>query len=179
MFLFSKLSCTATYWVQPRSTYFPRPGLVDGHAVQFILQLRVRVCTLTSHTGLILITLMYFKCALCSYTVQKNRNIRSGLGIGRHSILNDSDQGQKNLILDKQKYWTTFLPDDGARWKVRWSTKLFEFILRGTWLCEPNFIAIHPIVVEIFKSGQKLVDWRTGWSSIALPQCVFPLTGLH
>lgn len=40
------------------------------------------------------------------------------------------------------------------RWKVRGSSKLLQFILRGTWTSEPHF---EPIVVERFQSGPK---WR-------------------
>lgn len=43
-------------------------------------------------------------------------------------------------------------PDDGARWKVRGSLKLFQFILRVTWLCVPKFMPIHLTVVKIVHS---------------------------
>ncbi len=44
----------------------------------------------------------------------------------------------------------TFLPNDGARWKIRESTKLWQFILRQIWMSEPNSVVIHAIVVETF-----------------------------
>ncbi len=42
----------------------------------------------------------------------------------------------------------------------RWLLKSLQFILRGTWMSEPNFRKIHPIVAEIFQSGPK---WLTNW----------------
>lgn len=42
--------------------------------------------------------------------------------------------------------------------------RLLQFLLRGTWMSKPNFIAIHPIVVKIFQSGLK---WRTDQHCLA------------
>ena len=46
---------------------------------------------------------------------------------------------------------------DGARRKVKRSPKSLQFILRETWMCAPNFIAIYPIVVEPFYSKPQMV----------------------
>ncbi len=46
-------------------------------------------------------------------------------------------------------------PHGGARGNIRGSPKSVEFILWGTWTSVQNFMAIHPIVVEIFHSGPK------------------------
>lgn len=43
-------------------------------------------------------------------------------------------------VLDEFKLW----PDDGARWKVKGSPKLLQFILKGRWTRVPNFMATHP-----------------------------------
>ncbi len=60
---------------------------------------------------------MYLKCALCSYVIWENRSIRSGLGIGRYSMLMDQDRGKKILIgtsiflrLPPQQTLMTFWP---------------------------------------------------------------------
>ncbi len=49
-------------------------------------------------------------------------------------------------VFDKLK----LSPHDGARWKVRVSPKLLQFIMRWTWKFVPHFTTIHPVVVEIF-----------------------------
>lgn len=36
-----------------------------------------------------------------------------------------------------------------------WLAKLLEFILRGSWRSKPRFMAMHPMVVEIFHSETK------------------------
>ena len=48
-------------------------------------------------------------------------------------------------VLDTLKSW----PDDGAGWKVKVSSKLLQFILRGTWMSVQRFMEIH-VVVKIF-----------------------------
>ncbi len=64
-------------------------------------------------------------------------------------------------VLDKLK----LKPAGDARWKVKGSPKLLQFILWGPWMSEPNFIAIHPVVVEIglFQSRPK---WWTDQQTI-------------
>ena len=61
----------------------------------------------------------------------------------------------------KLKYWTktseTFWPDDGDSWKVKWSQKLLQFILRQTWMSEWNFMAIYPIVY--IRGSQPFASW--------------------
>lgn len=53
--------------------------------------------------------------------------------------------------------------------QVRGSLKLLRFILWDLWVSVPNFMTIHPVVVKIFPSGQKEVDWR---SNIAILRAV-------
>lgn len=43
----------------------------------------------------------------------------------------------------------------GARRKVRGYLKSLGFILWGLWICDPKFIAINQIIVEIFQSGSR------------------------
>lgn len=72
-------------------------------------------------------------------------------------------------VSDKWKVW----PDDGARGEVRGSSKLFQFILRESWISVPSFIATHPIVVDMFHSNPQMgspkslrfIPWRL-WMSV-------------
>lgn len=60
-----------------------------------------------------------------------------------------------------------FWPADGARWIIR-GTQVLQFILRGTWMSEPNFIAI-PLIV--------IFHW-TGFNLVAV-QVIVKITRIH
>ena len=60
----------------------------------------------------------------------------------------------------KPKDWISKKFDDGARWKVRGWQKLFQIILTGTWMSEPNFVAILKIVLQTFRSKPQM---STSW----------------
>lgn len=65
-----------------------------------------------------------------------------------------------NMSCYFQITWT-FWPDDGARWKVKSSPKLLEFILEGSWMSEPNFMTINPTDVETFHAKPQM--WTSWW----------------
>jgi len=49
----------------------------------------------------------------------------------------------------------SFLPDGGVKLKVRRWPKFFQLIVKGKFMCAPNVMINHSIVVEIFECGLK------------------------
>ena len=54
--------------------------------------------------------------------------------------------------------------------------KLSKFILRWIWMCVPNFMTIHPIVVEIFHSEPQM---STCWWHSSKSQEITKVIGIH
>ncbi len=74
--------------------------------------------------------------------------------------------GQKTKVLDTLTCW----PDDGARWKVRGSIKLSQFILRGTWshislrsIQQTDRLLFSVWPVDVVSAADRSLCWWSRW----------------